>query len=220
MLEALGGAIVGGMFNASNQTSANETNIRLARENREWQENMANTEVQRRKRDLIAAGLNPILAAGSSASTPTPTTPQVEAVQPRFVERMLEFKQAQEQIENTRLNNAKVAADTANTQASTTATLAGLSKLSSEIQYLNAQTAESSERTKKTRRERTEMFDIDVLMRKAITAANYADAKFKGSSAKDVEVRRLLNEYQLPGARTEAEIDSSKFGRSLRWVVS
>lgn len=74
---ALGGA----GLNYLGQREANETNERIAeragarnqasaREQMQFEERMSNTAVQRRAADMKAAGINPLLAGTSEASTP------------------------------------------------------------------------------------------------------------------------------------------------------
>lgn len=58
----------------------NAMNAQQAQQNRDFQEYMSNSAHRRQMKDLKAAGLNPLLAAGQSgASTPSGATAQMEA---------------------------------------------------------------------------------------------------------------------------------------------
>jgi len=75
------GNLISGLFGSSAQDKANETNLRIARENRDWQENMSNTAYQRATTDMKQAGLNPIMSV-MPASSPGGSTADVDPVNP------------------------------------------------------------------------------------------------------------------------------------------
>lgn len=99
------------------QQSANAQNVALTREQMEFQERMRNTEVQARVKDLIAAGLNPALAYGQSASSPSGATAQMENVASGMASTAINATLAKQQIQNLKAQNENIDADTATKHA-------------------------------------------------------------------------------------------------------
>lgn len=78
-----------------------------AEKNRQWQEEMSNTSIQRRMADLKAAGLNPLLAvesASSGASTPTGGQANLKHYDPTSIATLMNG------VANARLVNAQAKA--------------------------------------------------------------------------------------------------------------
>lgn len=124
-LAALGGAALTAGVNWYSQKKANETNVALTRENRDWEERMSNTAVQRHADDLQKAGFNRLLAAGGEgASTPSSSPARVSAPELTPIDIM---------------GIQKARADISKTKAETLATLATKENLGEQNQNLRVQ---------------------------------------------------------------------------------
>lgn len=81
-LAGVGGGILDSLLGSSAAHKANRMNLQIWRENRAWQENLANSAVTRKMQDVKNAGLNPVLAVTGPAAA-TPSVPQ-PTIQPEF----------------------------------------------------------------------------------------------------------------------------------------
>lgn len=94
------------------QVSTNKTNIRLAQENRDWQERMSGSAYQRSMDDLKKAGLNPLLAVGAQASTPAGNVATTENAPDKGVQSALASAQLMRQNQLTKATTDNINADT------------------------------------------------------------------------------------------------------------
>lgn len=164
------GDIIPGIGDQRAQEKANATNIKLAKENRDWMERMSNTAYSRAMLDMKNAGLNPLLAyQQGGASVPNASAPVTEAAS------------------KTRLADAALGAFTGISTAQTQRQQANTAQASAEssIGLQGAQTANTVAQVEKTQAETAKTLDSikNQKTRRELEKAQIPLAKVKETAA-------------------------------------
>lgn len=209
ILGGIAGDIIGGSMGKSAQKTANDTNVKLQREQRDWEERMSNTSYQRAIEDMKASGLNPMLAYSQggastpnvSAATVQPTDALARSVSSAGNKAMqaLAVQQAQANIELTKANTVKAAAE-AQTAGVTSANAPERQR--HEMNLISKQVEEVIQRFQLTESQRKQ---LEKLL-PGLIEQQREQIRLTGNQATTAQKEGQLKEYALPSAKAEAEV--------------
>lgn len=179
----------------SARKQANATNIRLQHEQQDWEERMSSTSWQRGVKDMLAAGMNPMLAySQGGSSTPTVSAATVQPENTGMLEKLISVNSARmaslqrDQLE-AQTEVARATARKTNAEAATEEAWSARSgeRVNDLMNLTKKQIEETISRFNLTDEQRRQVHDmLPELIRKAKAEAT-------------------VSEYGVPSARAEAE---------------
>ena len=180
MMSAIGGlsgvgSVLGPVLGFIGQEDTNDVNVMLNRENRRFQEDLANSQYQRAVSDMRAAGLNPALMfknAGPSA-VPNTSSAQVQSEMGAAVASAAQLSSAFATVEKIGAELGLIKAQEKNVQAQTVTEMAKPKNVEALTQLYGANTAKSIAETI-TETERPALVRSQAGQAQSSAFANYA----------------------------------------------
>ena len=206
----LGGGVsaIGSIFG---QSSANDANAAMSRDQMIFQERMSSTAHQREVADLKAAGLNPILSSGGTgASSPAGAQAVMGNVFGQAADSFGKVLSSAVQAERlkTDLDAVRSTTDKNVADAALSNELIKTQDWERELKSASAAAALASARTDLERQ---------ALLRSQVSQTTAETARIL-EEARRVRVDTDIRQEVYKGARTEGEIDETPYGRVFRYL--
>lgn len=194
-IAGLGSTLLGGFLGRKGAQDQNIASAQQAQKQMDFQERMSNTARQREVEDLKKAGLNPMLAHMSGASSPSGAAAPVANVEAAGI-------------------SGAVAART--TEQDRARTAAQLQDIFASVDQKAAQT----ELTRAQARQVADTLPYTIANMAAQAQASVASAKQFGSSTALNELEHMIRSLSLPRLRNEAAMQETLLGRVMPFVSS
>lgn len=187
ILVGAAGSVIGGFLSSQGQKDANKTNMQIAANQMKFQERMDNTKWQRQRKDMIAAGINPMLAVSQGVtSAPQGASTRVENTRgqiPTNISNAVSLMNAKANLDNLKSTNDNIKADTL-LKTSQLVSQAKDQALKDSSTALNLQTAQKV----------------------------VADTNYQNINSQIAGMKRAIAEANLPGEKRRAAIDAGALG--------